>query len=210
MVGDRQTDRQGWWVDAAKEGLDHTIVKFTELPAFSHIQGLTKLLLTRIPHYREVIITSFSCEACGMQNNETQSGGRIQEKVGVSVRDFPTSSPRSGFPNLYPRTVRALQGIEFRLTVEEERDLSRRVVQGDSASVRFPSVDLEIPAGSRRGAVTTVEGILRRVLDGLGQDQPARRAEHPEDAEQIDLYCRRVEEELLRVREPFQMVREYC
>ena len=39
---------------------------------------MTTLLLTMIPHYREVILSSFNCEHCGFKNNEVQSGGRIQ------------------------------------------------------------------------------------------------------------------------------------
>ncbi len=34
-------------------------------------------------------------------------------------------------------------------------------------------------------AVTTVEGILRRTLEALRQDQPVRRIMNPEDAEQV-------------------------
>ena len=40
--------------------------------------GITTLLLAKIPHYREVILSSFACESCGFQNNDIQSGGVIQ------------------------------------------------------------------------------------------------------------------------------------
>ena len=40
--------------------------------------GITTLLLAKIPHYREVILSSFACEACGFQNNDIQNGGTIQ------------------------------------------------------------------------------------------------------------------------------------
>ena len=40
--------------------------------------GTTTLLLVKIPHYREVIISSFECESCGYRNNDIQSGGVIQ------------------------------------------------------------------------------------------------------------------------------------
>ena len=40
--------------------------------------GITTLLLAKIPHYREVILSSFACESCGFQNNDIQSGGAIQ------------------------------------------------------------------------------------------------------------------------------------
>ena len=32
--------------------------------------GVTRLLLTKIPFYKEVIVSSFHCEHCGYQNNE--------------------------------------------------------------------------------------------------------------------------------------------
>ena len=47
--------------------------------------GVTKLLLTRIPHYKEIILMSFNCQHCGYSNNEIQSGGVIQEK-GLKVK----------------------------------------------------------------------------------------------------------------------------
>ena len=60
--------------------------------------GVTRLLLTKIPHYKEIILMSFHCEHCGFKNNEIQSGGVIQEK-----------------------------GVRITVTVANERDLSRQV-----------------------------------------------------------------------------------
>jgi zinc finger protein len=40
--------------------------------------GMTRLLLTYIPYFREVIIASFQCDHCGERNNEIQSAGQIQ------------------------------------------------------------------------------------------------------------------------------------
>lgn len=40
--------------------------------------GLTKLLCTRIPFYKQVIIMSFFCDHCGYKNNELQSGEPVQ------------------------------------------------------------------------------------------------------------------------------------
>ena len=50
-----------------------TIQMFTNF-----LQGMTRLLLTKIPHYKEVILMSFNCDHCGLSNNELQSGGKIQ------------------------------------------------------------------------------------------------------------------------------------
>ena len=52
--------------------------------------------------------------------------------------------------------------------------------------------------------VTTLEGLLQRTITGLSQDQPIRRALHPDDAEKIDQYIERVEQ-LLSVSKPFEL-----
>ena len=43
-------------------------------------QGITKLLLTKIPYYKDVIVSSFSCSHCGLINNDLQSASPIEEK----------------------------------------------------------------------------------------------------------------------------------
>lgn len=50
------------------------------LAAFLLSQGTTRLLLTKIPFFREIIVSSFSCEHCGWNNTEIQSAGRIQDQ----------------------------------------------------------------------------------------------------------------------------------
>lgn len=49
-------------------------------PLIASAQGVTRLLLTSIPFFREVIIMSFRCEHCGFQNNEIQSAGMIRRE----------------------------------------------------------------------------------------------------------------------------------
>lgn len=44
------------------------------------MKGVTRLLLTSIPFFREVIVMSFRCEHCGFQNNEIQSAGQIRRE----------------------------------------------------------------------------------------------------------------------------------
>ena len=83
-----------------------------------HADGTTRLLLTRIPFFREIVIMSFSCPDCGFQNNEIQSAGQIQEK-----------------------------GAKYALRVENEVDLQRTVVKSDGAVFRIEDLDLEIPPG---------------------------------------------------------------
>ncbi|KAJ1528389.1 hypothetical protein ONE63_006804 [Megalurothrips usitatus] len=140
--------------------------------------GITRLLLTKIPFYKEVVIMSFSCEHCGASNNEIQPGGQIQEK-----------------------------GVRVTLKVSAASDLNRQVVKSDSTSVYVPEVLLEIPAFSQKGEVTTVEGVLDRSIQGLEQDQDARRKEHPEAAAQIDEFLVKLRK-LKELESPFSMIFE--
>lgn len=141
-------------------------------------QGTTRLLLTKIPFYKEIILMSFSCEHCGFENNEIQPGGEIE-------------------PN----------GCRIQLRVTNESDLNRRIVKSDYTSVRFVELDFEIPAQSQKGEITTIEGIIDRSIAGLEQDQPVRRIEHPEVATQIDAFTESLRK-LKAVETPFNIVFE--
>ena len=43
-----------------------------------HENGITKIISINIPFYRQVIVMSFACEHCGLQNNNLQSGEQAQ------------------------------------------------------------------------------------------------------------------------------------
>ena len=45
---------------------------------------MTRMLLTKIPFFKEVIIMSFECPHCHHKDNEIQPGGVIQEE-GVRI-----------------------------------------------------------------------------------------------------------------------------
>eukprot|EP00090_Calanus_glacialis_P037142 TRINITY_DN6369_c0_g1_i1.p1 TRINITY_DN6369_c0_g1~~TRINITY_DN6369_c0_g1_i1.p1 ORF type:complete len:448 (-),score=170.81 TRINITY_DN6369_c0_g1_i1:80-1423(-) len=141
-----------------------------------HKDGVTKLLLTLIPHYKEIILMSFNCEHCGLSNNEIQSGGVIQEK-----------------------------GLKLTVTISNERDLSRQLVKSDYATLTIPELELEIPPKGQKGEITTVEGVMERTISGLEQDQPVRRHMDPEGAKQIDDYIVRMRA-TLKLAEPFTVL----
>lgn len=107
--------------------------------------GITRLLLTKIPHFKEVIIMAFECPHCGTKNNEIQSASVI-----------------------------APQGQTQVLSVQNIRDLSRQVVKAESASILFKEIEFEIPPSSQKGSLSTIEGILGRSIEGLSQDQDSR------------------------------------
>ncbi|RHY21444.1 hypothetical protein DYB32_009811 [Aphanomyces invadans] len=93
-----------------------------------HEDGMTKLLLTRIPYFREVILMSFACDHCGFKNSEVQFGGTIQE-----------------------------QGVRMELSVQTREDLNRQLIKSDTAVIEFPEVNFEIPASTQQGTINTIE-----------------------------------------------------
>uniref|UniRef100_A0A7S2RY09 Zinc finger ZPR1-type domain-containing protein n=1 Tax=Rhizochromulina marina TaxID=1034831 RepID=A0A7S2RY09_9STRA len=113
--------------------------------------GVTRMLNTKIPHFREIIICSFECDSCGWTNNEVTFGGEIQEK-----------------------------GCRFVLRVDSAEDLSRQVIKSDTATITIPSIQFEIPANSQRGGVSTVEGVLSRARENLQMYQEERMEHQPE------------------------------
>ncbi|TFK01987.1 obscurin [Platysternon megacephalum] len=119
--------------------------------------GVTRLLLTKIPFFKEIIVSSFTCGSCAWSNTEIQSVGRIQE-----------------------------QGVRYALAVTARQDMNREVVKTDCATARIPELDFEIPAFSQKGALTTIEGIIDRAVAGLEQDQPVRRTADKDVAGKID------------------------
>ncbi|XP_076644488.1 zinc finger protein Zpr1 [Halictus rubicundus] len=140
--------------------------------------GVTRLLLTKIPHYKDIVVMSFDCEHCGYQNNEIQNSGKIQDK-----------------------------GIRITLQVATPRDLNRQVIKSDYTSVKIPSLDFEIPSRSQKGEITTIEGILQKTIAGLEQDQPVRRKEYPDSAVKIDQFLDKLRK-LRSLDEPFTIVFE--
>lgn len=119
---------------------------------------------------------SFTCEHCGFQNNEIQSGAEIKEK-----------------------------GIQYKIVIDEEKDLNRKVCKSDYSSVRIEELDFEVPPKSQKGEITTVEGIITRVIAGLSQDQEKRKVDHPEAAEKINQFIESLEE-LKALKKPFTLI----
>lgn len=66
---------RAWWWDGEER---HTPEDNHVSPPFP--QGTTRLLLTKVPFFREIIVSSFSCEHCGWSNTEIQSAGKIQDQ----------------------------------------------------------------------------------------------------------------------------------
>lgn len=109
---------------------------------------MTRLLLTKIPYFREIIIMSFSCDHCGFHNNEIQAAGSVQ-----------------------------LKGSHYELRLTSMADFGRQVVKADSAIVKFIELDLEIPSGKGQltnveGLLTSVVEDLEMGQEARKEQQP--------------------------------------
>ncbi|KAF4570961.1 nucleolar zinc-finger protein [Pleurotus pulmonarius] len=127
-------------------------------------QGITRMLLTSIPYFREVIVMSFRCEHCGATNNEVQSAGEIRP-----------------------------EGISYTVRVLARPDLNRQIVRSATCDIAIPEYQLTLPASSR-GQLTTVEGLIRDVVADLSLDQPVRKYQDPENYAKIQTLIARLKE----------------
>ncbi|CEL09468.1 Putative Zinc finger protein ZPR1 [Aspergillus calidoustus] len=83
-----------------------------------HDNGITRLLLLRVPFFRDIILESFECEHCHFKDNSVKSAGQIQEK-----------------------------GSVYTLDVENEDDLQRQVIRSDVSIFKVESLGIEMPKG---------------------------------------------------------------
>ncbi|KAK9267681.1 hypothetical protein L1049_010113 [Liquidambar formosana] len=123
--------------------------------------GITRFLFTLIPHFRKILLSAFECPHCGERNNEVQFAGELQ--------------PRGCWYNLV-------------FPAGDQKMLNRQVVKSDSATIKIPELDFEIPPEAQRGSLSTVEGILTRAVDELQALQEERKKVDPQTAEAIDQF----------------------
>lgn len=142
-------------ISAEEDDMQPTVVESLCMNCYEN--GSTRLLLTKIPFFKEIIISSFTCPHCNWSNTEIQSAGRIQD-----------------------------QGVQYTLKVKSKMDMNREVVKADSATTRIPELDFEIPAFTQKGSLSTIEGLINRAVAGLEQDQAVRRVTDPEVAAKLD------------------------
>ena len=101
-------------------------------------QGTTRLLLTKIPFFKDIIVMSFSCPHCGYRN--------------TSLEDAKELAP---------------QGIHFVLTVKTSKDMDRRIIKSNYASLSIPCCGLEIPSMTQKGKLSTIEGFISTAKENL-------------------------------------------
>ncbi|XP_072515181.1 zinc finger protein ZPR1 [Salminus brasiliensis] len=175
VIGEERV-RGGLFKDISAEDEETQPTEIESLCMNCYENGSTRLLLTKIPFFREIIISSFTCPHCHWTNTEIQSAGRIQE-----------------------------QGVSYTLNIKCKEDMNREVVKTDSATTRIPELDFEIPAFTQKGSLSTIEGLLDRAVAGLEQEQPIRRATDPDVADKIDQFIQRLKR-LKDVEEEFTLI----
>ncbi|KAJ2338057.1 nucleolar zinc-finger protein, partial [Coemansia sp. RSA 2618] len=122
-----------------------------------HKNGTTRLLLTRIPHFKSVILMAFECPHCGFKNNEVQSGEAIQD-----------------------------YGQTHELRCTSKADLNRQIVRNNTASISIPDFDFAAPPATN-SSLTTAEGLIGRFIEDLASDQDQRKEEMPEVYQAIEI-----------------------
>ncbi|XP_050228426.1 uncharacterized protein LOC126677705 [Mercurialis annua] len=123
--------------------------------------GMTRLLLTIIPNFRKILLSAFDCPHCGERNNEVQFAGEIQPRGCYYCLEVPSG---------------------------DKKTFDRQVVKSESATIKIPELNFEIPPEAQRGSLSTVEGILVRAADELQALQPERKKVDPKTAEAIDQF----------------------
>ena len=74
--------------------------------------------MTKIPKFREIILSSFYCDHCGFKNTEVTNAGEIQPK-----------------------------GCKYTFTLHHPQDMEREIIITETSTFRIEELDFEIPAG---------------------------------------------------------------
>ncbi|KAJ3025165.1 UNVERIFIED_CONTAM: hypothetical protein HDU68_007413 [Siphonaria sp. JEL0065] len=153
---------------------ENPVTVIESLCMYCHENGTSRIMLTMIPHFKEVILMCFECEHCGFKNNEVQSGSAVHETGSIQT-----------------------------CIVKNKTDLNRQVVKSESASVKFVELDVEIPAATQRGVLTTIEGLISKSIEGLSVEQPSRQATTPEIYEKVEYVIQTLQSYLDGPQTPF-------
>jgi len=123
-------------------------------------QGVTKFMYTKIPYFKEVMVSAFSCDHCGAKNSEVQFAGKLDD-----------------------------YGVRYEVNVINTVAFDRTIVKSDYATIKVPEAGLEIPPETQKGSIKTIEGYFLATMEGLQAMQEERRKFDPITAGKIDEYC---------------------
>ncbi|KAL1921915.1 uncharacterized protein VTP21DRAFT_10557 [Calcarisporiella thermophila] len=98
----------------------------------------TRMHVIGIPYFKEIVIMSTRCDACGYKSNDMKSGGAI-----------------------------SLRGKKITLKIVRIEDMSRDLIKSETCGLQVPEIQLELAQGTLGGRYTTVEGLLLQLHDTL-------------------------------------------
>lgn len=102
----------------------------------------TRMKVTEIPHFKQVVIMATNCDACGARTNEVKSGCGIED-----------------------------QGVKIQLHINNAEQLSYDLVKSDTCAIRIPELHLELEPNGQ-GRYTTAEGLFKGIRDQLSSANP--------------------------------------
>ncbi|KAL8439634.1 hypothetical protein Efla_004542 [Eimeria flavescens] len=132
------SEAPGGSTDEAEEPLLDGVTRIVSMCPNCEKNGETLLLLHRVPHFKDLLISSFSCPHCNYSNREVQAAG-----------------------SLAPR------GVHIECRVTSSLDLNRQVVRSEACTVKIPEIELEIPPSRERAELNTIEGFVSSFADNL-------------------------------------------
>ncbi|SCP04919.1 zinc finger protein, putative [Plasmodium ovale] len=91
-----------------------------------------------IPGFKKCLILSYVCANCNFKTSEIKSSGEINPK-----------------------------GKKIKLIVKNKNDLNRFVIKSETASIHIPIIDLTSDYGTLGGSLTTVEGLILKIIESL-------------------------------------------
>lgn len=98
----------------------------------------THMKMVDIPHFKQVVLMSTVCDACGYRSNDVKTGGEIPEL-----------------------------GERITLKVRGDVDLARDILKSETCALECPELNLSVNPGTLGGRFTTVEGLFTQVRDDL-------------------------------------------
>ena len=106
------------------------------------------------------------------------------------------SCEHCGFQNSEVQSAGQIQelGCRYSFTPTEPADLQRQIVKSDTCDVKIADLGLDVPAG--RGRLTSIEGLLTGLLDGLNVHQRTGQSIPPDAQANIEATRRKARDVL--------------
>jgi zinc finger protein len=124
------TDAHPAFCALSADDVDNQLTEIESLCMNCYAKGQTRLLLTSIPYYKDVILSSFECGSCHFKNNDIQPAQGIES-----------------------------YGILIDVHVTNSKDLNRQFVKSSYGIIRIKELDFEQAPRSENGLLTTIEGL---------------------------------------------------